>query len=293
MTRTLRAALIQTRTPATQEAALAQIEPLIRQAAGQGAQLIVTPEGSNFLQRDRAKLMAVLKPIEADPFVQGVRALAQELKVWVLIGSALVASGAEKAANRAVLIDADGGIVSTYDKLHMFDVDLPNGDRYRESSLYEPGGEARLVETPWGRLGLTICYDMRFPQLYRALAKAGAEVIAAPAAFTRPTGEAHWEVLLRARAIENGVFILAAAQGGVHEDGRGTWGHSIAIDPWGRVLAEADGDEPGVVFAELDLDEVAATRQAIPSLKNERAFAAPPSAGPANSGPASSGPEGA
>ena len=282
---TLRAALIQTCTPASQEAALAQIEPLIRQAAADGAQLIVTPEGSNFLQRDRAKMLAALKPIEADPFVAGVRALARELTVWVLIGSALVAhsskkdGGDDKAANRAVLIDGDGEIVTTYDKLHMFDVDLPNGDRYRESSLYEPGTEARLVSTPWGKLGLTICYDMRQPQLYRALAKAGAEIVAVPAAFTRPTGEAHWEVLLRARAIENGLFILAAAQGGVHEDGRGTWGHSIAIDPWGRILAEAKDDQPGVIMAELNLDDVASTRQAIPSLKNERPFSAPEGAG--------------
>ena len=274
---TLRAALIQTRTPATQEAALEQVTPLIRQAAKAGAELIVTPEGSNFLQRDRAKLMDVLKPIEADPFVEGVKALAAELKVWILIGSALVARGSDKAANRAVLIDAGGAVVATYDKLHMFDVDLPNGDRYRESSLYEPGTEARLVQTPWGKLGLTICYDMRFPQLYRALAKAGAEIIAVPAAFTRPTGEAHWEVLLRARAIENGVFILAAAQGGRHEDGRGTWGHSIAIDPWGRILAEAEGDEPGVVIADLQLEDVASTRQAVPSLKNERPFTGPES----------------
>jgi predicted amidohydrolase len=278
---TLRAALIQTRTPASQGAALEQTLPLIRQAAAEGAQLIVTPEGSNLLQRDRALMLRALKPLEHDPFVHGVRALAKELKVWILIGSALVAHGPDKAANRAVLIDADGEVVSTYDKLHMFDVDLPNGDRYRESSLYEPGGEARLVDTPWGRLGLTICYDMRFPQLYRALAKAGAQIIAIPAAFTRPTGEAHWEVLLRARAIENGVFILAAAQGGQHEDGRGTWGHSLAIDPWGRILAEADGDAPGVVIADLNLDDVEAARQAIPSLKNERPFAGPGAGGAA------------
>lgn len=278
---TLRAALIQTRTPASQGAALEQVESLIRQAAREGAELIVTPEGSNLLQRDRTLMLRALKPLEQDPFVQGVRKLAAELKVWILIGSALVAHGSDKAANRAVLIDSGGRIVSTYDKLHMFDVDLPNGDRYRESSLYEPGAEARLVETPWGRLGLTICYDMRFPQLYRALAKAGAEIIAVPAAFTRPTGEAHWEVLLRARAIENGVFILAAAQGGQHEDGRGTWGHSLAIDPWGRILAQAEDDEPGVVIADLDLDSVEATRQAIPSLKNERAFAGPEAGGAA------------
>ena len=274
----LRAALIQTRTPASQGAALEQTLPLIRQAAAAGAQLIVTPEGSNLLQRDRTLMLQALKPLEHDPFVKGVRELAKEFKVWILIGSALVAHGDDKAANRAVLIDADGEVVSTYDKLHMFDVDLPNGDRYRESSLYEPGAEARLVDTPWGKLGLTICYDMRFPQLYRALAKAGADIIAVPAAFTRPTGEAHWEVLLRARAIENGLFILAAAQGGQHEDGRGTWGHSLAIDPWGRILAEAKGDEPSVVIADLNLDDVEATRQAIPSLKNERPFAGPEAA---------------
>src|SRR5579872_6190471 len=169
---TLRAALIQTCTPASQEAALKEIEPLIRQAAAQGAQLIVTPEGSNFLQRDRAALLKVLKPLEQDPFVQGVVALAAELKVWILIGSALVAEGEGRAANRAALVDDAGRIVATYDKLHMFDVDLPSGERYRESSLYEAGREAKVADTPWGRLGLSICYDMRFPQLYRALAKA-------------------------------------------------------------------------------------------------------------------------
>ena len=174
----LKAALIQTRTPASQAAALAAIEPMIRQAAAGGAQLILTPEGSNLLQRDRARMLAALLPLEDDPFVQGVRALAAELKVWVLIGSALVArsaateGGEGRAANRAVLIDDRGQVVQTYDKVHMFDVDLPNGDRYRESSLYAPGDAARLAQTPWGPLGLTVCYDMRFPQLYRALAKA-------------------------------------------------------------------------------------------------------------------------
>jgi predicted amidohydrolase len=272
---TLRVALVQTRTPASQAAALAGIEPLIRHAAAAGAELILTPEGSNLLQRDRKKMLAVMRPMEADPFVQGVRALARELDVWILIGSALVSLGSDKAANRAILLNPQGAIVAAYDKLHMFDVDLPNGDHYRESSLYEPGAEARIADTPWGRLGLTICYDMRFPQLYRALAKAGSQIVAVPAAFTRPTGEAHWEVLLRARAIENGMFVLAAAQGGEHEDGRATWGRSIAIDPWGRVLAQAPGDEPGVILADLDLGLVASTRQAIPSLANERAFTGP------------------
>ena len=277
----LRVALIQTRTPADQAAALEQAAPLIRQAAQAGAQLILMPEGSNLLQRDRPKMLAVMRTLEDDPYVQGVRALAKELGVWILVGSALVAhssgtdGGADKAANRSVLIDASGEVVQTYDKVHMFDVDLPSGERYRESSLYEPGGEARLARTPWGAVGLTICYDIRFPQLFRALAKAGAKIITVPAAFTRPTGEAHWEVLLRARAIENGAFVLAPAQGGHHEDGRGTWGHSIAIDPWGRILAQAQGDEPGVVIADLNLDEVERTRAAIPSLANERTFAGP------------------
>jgi predicted amidohydrolase len=272
---TLTVALIQTRTPTDQAAALEHTAPLIRQAAAAGARLILTPEGSNLLQRDRAKIMAVLRPLEEDPFVEGVRALAVELGVWILIGSALVSQGTEKAANRAVLISDAGEIVQTYDKLHMFDVVLPNGERYRESSLYEAGAEARLAETPWGPLGLTICYDLRFPYLYRALAQAGAVMIAVPAAFTRPTGEPHWEVLLRARAIETGAFVLAPAQGGTHADGRSTWGRSMAIDPWGRILAAAKGDEPGVILAELDLDEVERTRQAIPSLRNEQAFSGP------------------
>jgi predicted amidohydrolase len=271
----LRIALIQTRTPASQAAALALDTPLIEQAADEGAQLVITPEGSNLLQRDRTKLLQALKPLEDDAYVLGVRALAAKRGLWILIGSALVAQGSDKAANRAVLIDPAGQIVSTYDKLHMFDVDLPNGDRYRESSLYQPGEEAKIAQTPWGPLGLTICYDMRFPQLYRALAKAGTGMIAVPAAFTRPTGEAHWEVLLRARAIENGAFIFAAAQGGTHEDGRATWGHSMIIDPWGRILAQAPGDAPCVIVADIDLIDATTTRQAIPSLTNERAFEGP------------------
>jgi predicted amidohydrolase len=274
-----RVALVQLRTPAEQGPALAHAEPLIRQAAAGGAQLILTPEGSNLLQKDRPKMMAAMKPLAEDTFVLGVQALAAELKVWILIGSVLVARPDGKAANRSLLIDAAGRIVANYDKVHMFDVDLPNGDRYRESSLYEPGTEASLAKTPWATLGLTICYDVRFPYLHRALAKGGAEILTVPAAFTAPTGEAHWEVLLRARAIETGAFVLAPAQGGLHEDGRATWGRSIAIDPWGRILALADNDEPGVIFADIDVAEVAKARQSIPSLINERAFSGPVSVG--------------
>ncbi|HEY2660107.1 MAG TPA: carbon-nitrogen hydrolase family protein [Caulobacteraceae bacterium] len=271
----LRVALVQLRTPASQAAALAQAEPLIRQAVTDGARFIVTPEGTNILQRDKAALLPLLKTVDDDVCVQGLIALAAELKVWLLIGSALVADVDGQAVNRALLIDPEGRISATYDKMHMFDVDLPTGEKARESETYRPGTKAVTAEIPGARLGLTICYDMRFPYLYRALAKAGAQIITVPAAFTRPTGQAHWEVLLRARAIETGSFVLAPAQGGKHEDGRGTWGHSIAIAPWGEILAQSDDDEPGLVMATLDLDAVAKARQAIPALKNERAFTGP------------------
>ncbi len=271
----LRAALIQLRTPSSQAAAIAQAEPLVRQAADRGAQLIATPEGSNILQRDRASLFAAVRPLEEDDAVRGFRALARELRVWILIGSALVKREDGQLANRSTLVGPDGSIEATYDKIHMFDVDLPTGERHRESALYTPGERATVADTPLAKVGLTICYDVRFPHLYRALAKAGAQVITVPAAFTRPTGEAHWEVLLRARAIETGAFILAPAQGGVHEDGRGTWGRSTIVGPWGQVLARAEDDAPGLVIADLDLDEVIKARAAIPALANDRSFTLP------------------
>ncbi|MGZ8364243.1 MAG: carbon-nitrogen hydrolase family protein [Caulobacteraceae bacterium] len=271
----LRAALVQLRTPATQAASLAQAEPLIREAAAGGAKFILTPEGTNLLQRDRAALEAAVKPLDQDEAVAGLRALAAELKVWILIGSALVRREDGKLANRSVLVDDAGAVRATYDKIHMFDVDLPTGERHRESALYEPGDRAVVADTPFGKLGLTICYDIRFPYLHRALARAGAEIITVPAAFTALTGEAHWETLLRARAIETGAYVLAPAQGGLHEDGRTTWGRSTAVDPWGRVIAKADHDEPCVVFADLDLAEVAEARAAIPALVNGREFTGP------------------
>lgn len=272
---TLRAGLCQLRTPATAAASFAAAEPLMRQAAAEGARLICTPEGSNLLQKNRDKLMAVLAPPDQDAFVLGTRALAKELGVWIDIGSALVKRADGKAANRQLLISPDGEVAAWYDKLHMFDVDLPTGETARESALYEPGDRAVLIRTPLGSLGLTICYDMRFPALYRALAMGGAEVITAPAAFTRPTGEAHWDILLRSRAIETGSFVVAAAQGGFHEDGRGTWGHSIVVGPWGEVVAQLDHDEPAVLMADLDLAAVAKARNAIPNLKNARDFSGP------------------
>ena len=275
---TFKAALVQLRTPASQDAALAQAEPLVRRAAAAGAQFIATPEGTNILQRDKARLFEAVRPLEEDACVLGLRALACELGVWILIGSALVRREDGQLANRSTLIGADGAVAATYDKIHMFDVDLPTGERHRESSLYTPGEAAAVVQAPFAKLGLSICYDVRFPHLYRALAKAGAEVITVPAAFTRPTGEAHWEILLRARGIETGAFVLAPAQGGFHEDGRGTWGRSTIIGPWGEILAKAQDDEPGVVIADLDLDAVAKARAAIPALVNDREFAAPESA---------------
>jgi predicted amidohydrolase len=274
----IQVALLQLRTPASQAAALAQVQPLVRQAAAGGAGFILTPEATNILERDRNKLFAALKPAEADPCVQGLIALAADLRVWILIGSALVLREDGGAANRSMLIDPTGKIKATYDKIHMFDVDLPTGERARESEAYTPGAEAVVTETPFGRLGLSICYDIRFPYLYRALAKAGAEILTVPAAFTRPTGEAHWEILLRARAIETGAFVLAPAQGGRHEDGRGTWGRSMIIGPWGEVLAAAIDDEPGVIAASLDLAASAKARAAIPALANERAFTGPAAA---------------
>ncbi len=272
---TLRVALVQLRTPATHAAALAHVEPLIRQAAAQGAQLIVTPEGTNILQKDKAQLLPVLTSAEDDPVVQGLRALARELGVWLSIGSALVEREDGKAANRQILVAPDGSVAATYDKLHMFDVDLPTGETARESATYEPGDRAVTVEAAGATLGLTICYDMRFPALYRALALAGANVFTLPAAFTRPTGEAHWETLIRARAIETGSFVLAAAQGGFHEDGRGTWGRSTIVAPWGEIVGKLDHDEPGVLVADIDLSASDKARAAIPNLKNARAFTGP------------------
>jgi predicted amidohydrolase len=270
-------ALVQLRTPASQAAALAHAAPLVRQAAAEGAQFIATPEATNILERDRAKLFAALAPADADPCVRGLIALAAELKVWLLIGSALVLREDGGAANRSLLIDPAGKLVATYDKIHMFDVDLPGGERVRESEAYTPGEKAVVAQAPFGRLGLSICYDIRFPYLYRALAKAGAEILTVPSAFTRPTGEAHWEILLRARAIETGAFLLAPAQGGRHADGRGTWGRSMVVGPWGEILARADDDEPRVVSAVLDLAASAKARAAIPALANERAFSVPAS----------------
>ena len=274
----LAVALIQTRTPATQSLALVHIEPLIRQAAAEGAKFILTPEGSNLLEQRKDRRGLAITSEDEDAVVLGLRRLAAELGVWLLIGSAIVRSGHsgdDRAANRSLLIDANGGIVGRYDKLHVFDVDLPNGETYRESSTIRPGDGAAVADTPWGRLGLAVCYDIRFAHLFRRLAKAGASMISVPAAFTVPTGEAHWETLLRARAIETGAFVLAPAQGGTHEDGRKTWGRSTVVGPWGEVIAKLDDDEPGVLHAKLDFEAVEKARTSVPALRHDREFAGP------------------
>ncbi len=278
MSRGLDIALIQTRTPATAREALAHVEPLIREAAEGGAKLILTPEGTNLLEQRRDRRAAVITDEDQDVAVVGLRHLAAELGVWLLVGSAIVKSGHSgdaRAANRSLLVDAHGGITARYDKLHVFDVDLAGGESYRESRTIRPGDAACVAETPWGKLGLTVCYDLRFPHLFRQLAKAGACFIAVPAAFTVPTGQAHWETLLRARAIETGCLILAPAQGGMHEDGRKTWGRSMVVGPWGEVLAKADHDDPCVVHATLDMAKVEKARTSVPQLLHDREFDPP------------------
>jgi predicted amidohydrolase len=243
---------------------------LVREAAGKGAHFAQTPEMTSLICRDRAELFEKVGPQAQDPVLASLRDVAREKGIMVHIGSIAVKEG-DKVANRGFLIDMDGEIVASYDKIHLYDVDLPNGESWRESATYTGGDTAVLAETPWGRLGMTICYDVRFAALYKTLAENGASFLSAPAAFTRQTGEAHWHVLHRARAIETGSFMISAAQGGLHEDGRETFGHSLIVDPWGRVLAEA-GTEPGIILAEIDPVLVAEVRGRIPTLKNARSF---------------------
>lgn len=243
---------------------------LVREAADKGADFVQTPEMTSLVERERAALFDKVGPHDRDPVLAALRDVARERGVAIQIGSIAVREG-DKIANRAFLIASDGAIVASYDKVHLFDVDLPNGESWRESATYTGGDRAVLAETPWGHLGMTICYDVRFAALYRTLAEAGASLLSAPACFTKQTGEAHWHVLHRARAIETGSFMISAAQGGLHEDGRETFGHSLIVDPWGRILAEA-GAEPGVILAEIDTALVVDARGRIPTLKNARPF---------------------
>jgi predicted amidohydrolase len=272
---TFRVACAQMRSGRTVADNIAAAEALIREAAAGGARYVVTPEMTNLLDRDRAAVLSKIASEAEDPTLTRLAAVAAELGIVVHVGS-LAIHTPDGVANRAFVIGPDGEVIAKYDKIHMFDVDLANGESWRESNTYRPGEQAVVVDLPGTdvRLGLAICYDLRFPHLFRALAKAGAGLLAVPAAFTRQTGEAHWHVLLRARAIECGAYVVAAAQGGTHEDGRETYGHSLVVDPWGVVVAEG-GTEPGVIFADLDLGKVAEARGRIPALKNDRLFAVP------------------
>lgn len=280
MKATLRAGLVQMTSTDDPAENLAEASRLIRSAAAEGAEMALTPEVTNMVSFSRALQAAQLKPEAEDPTLAGLRELSAELGIWTLIGSLAVKTDDPdgRFANRSFLIDDSGGIVARYDKIHMFDVDVDAENTYRESHGYRPGDRAVVADTPWGRIGLTICYDMRFPALHRALAEAGASILTSPAAFTVPTGRAHWHTLLRARAIETGCFVLAPAQCGDHpaREGkpRSTYGHSLAASPWGEVLADG-GETPGATIVDLDLGAVAEARRRIPALANARTFAAP------------------
>jgi predicted amidohydrolase len=250
---------------------VADASALIAEAARQGAQYVQTPEVTTLIEMQRERLFAAVRPEEGNTAVARFSALARELGIWLHIGSMSILLGNGKVANRAFLFAPDGALQARFDKIHMFDVELPGGESYRESKNYQPGNTAVLAHLPWGRLGITVCYDLRFPHLYRALAQAGADFLAIPSAFTRKTGEAHWHVLLRARAIENGCFVFAAAQGGRHETGRETYGHSMIVSPWGEIVAEAD-IHPTVIVADINPGEVREARARIPSLQHDRPF---------------------
>ncbi|MFZ2067853.1 MAG: carbon-nitrogen hydrolase family protein [Xanthobacteraceae bacterium] len=268
---TFKVGLIAMRSGLDPQANLNAVLAAIDQAKRAGADYVQTPEMTNVLESKRDRLLANIVTDDNDPTLATLREVARKLSIYIHVGSLAIKASHEKAVNRSFLIDRKGNVVARYDKIHMFDVDLAGGESYRESNTYRAGELGVVADLPWGRLGLTVCYDLRFPALYRALAEAGASFLAIPSAFTRQTGEAHWHVLLRARAIENGCFVFAAAQGGKHESGRETFGHSLIIDPWGRILAEG-GTEPGVVLAEIDPAEVAAARAKIPSLNHGRRF---------------------
>jgi len=268
----IRVAALQMRSGTEPEANLDALEALIAEAAAGGAQYALSPEVTVVFAENREGLARVAGPYENNAALQRVAQIARDHKIFLHLGSLAVALPDGKFANRSVVFGPDGAVLATYDKIHLFDATLPGLTAYRESATYAGGDRAVVVPAYGMRLGLSICYDMRFPALYRALAEGGAEVIAVPAAFTVPTGRAHWEVLLRARAIETGSYIIAAAQGGTHQNGRSTWGHSMIIDPWGEIVAKIDGDAPGVLFADIDLSKVKEAREKVPALANARPF---------------------
>ena len=269
-----KAACIQLRSSGDVAENIRDTSALVREAAGQGARFIATPENTNIMAQDgRAKLAATFDEAH-DPSLPAFAELSKDLKVWLLAGSLHIKVSETKTANRSYLFAPDGCIAARYTKIHLFDSTVASGESYRESSTVEPGHQAVLADTEFGPLGMTVCYDLRFPQLYRRLALKGAFAFTIPSSFTVPTGEAHWHVLMRARAIENGAFVIAPAQGGLHANGRKTYGHSLIVAPWGEVLAEA-GTEPGVIIAEIDPQLSAEARAKVPSLQHDRDFTGP------------------
>lgn len=269
------AACVQMRSSCDVAENIAAAKALICEAAEKGADLVMTPEMTSLLVTRTSDLFDKAREEKDDEALAAFRALAKEKGIWLLLGSLPIRLSDAKVANRSFLLSPEGEVAASYDKIHMFDVDLEGGESYRESKNYEPGAEAVLARLPWGRIGFTICYDVRFPQLYRTLAQAGADFLTVPAAFTRQTGEAHWHTLLKARAIETGCFVFAPAQGGKHECGRETYGHSLIIAPWGEILAEAANDEPGVILAGIDMERIASARRKVPSLGHDRGFILP------------------
>lgn len=267
----LRVACVQLRTGRDIDRNIEEASAFIREAAAQGAEFIATPETTHLMELSGKALFENVCAQDDDRGLKAFCALARELKVWLLIGSLSIRLSDQKVANRSFVIDSSGEVVATYDKIHMFDVDLPGGESYRESKNFEAGDKAVVVQLPWAKLGMSVCYDLRFPNLYRSLAKNGAQILSVPAAFTQVTGEAHWHILLRARAIETGCFVIAPAQGGTHENGRKTYGHSLIVAPWGEILSEAD-QEPGLIVADLDLNRVADARSRVPSLSGDQDF---------------------
>jgi predicted amidohydrolase len=274
MTAAFRAACVQMRTGLDIDTNVAAAGALIREAKAAGAHFVATPEMTSLFEAESDALFAKVAPQENDRALKTFRGLAETLSLWLLIGSLPIKVGERRCANRSFLVDPKGRIAATYDKIHMFDVDLPGGEVYRESRNYRPGEAAIVADLPWGKLGMSVCYDLRFPHLYRALAKKGASFLTIPAAFTHTTGMAHWHVLQRARAIETGCYVIAPAQGGVHENGRRTFGHSLIVDPWGAVIAEG-AEDPGIVVADIDPAKVTEARGRVPALTHDRPYAGP------------------
>ncbi|TMJ19385.1 MAG: carbon-nitrogen hydrolase family protein [Alphaproteobacteria bacterium] len=272
----MRIALFQAQTGIDPEANANELAGRVAEAAGGGARMLFTPEMSGLLDQDRARAAAHLHEEADDPVLARVRAAAAGAGIWVHLGSLALKGGSDgKLVNRGFVIDGEGRVRARYDKIHLFDVDLPTGESWRESASYRGGDRAVVVDTPLGPLGLSICYDLRFAGLYSALSDSGAKAFSIPAAFTVPTGQAHWHVLMRARAIEAGAFVIAAAQVGKHEDGRATYGHSLVVDPWGKVLLDMGGEGPGIAFAEIDPAAVDEVRQRVPAIQHRRAIPRP------------------